>query len=54
MKDVYLAKMLLKLIREHKANCNDEYCGISTMAFGHLYEELVGRRLTKTEIKVFM
>lgn len=53
MKDKVLARMLLTLIKEHKKNC-EGYCQISVYLFSDLYSMLVGRKLTKKEMSIFI
>ena len=47
------AEMLMRLVEEHKAKCEGR-CFISVFLLGKLYQELIGRKLNKKEIKVFM
>ena len=46
--------MLLELIKEHKENCNKSDCGISVYVFKAIYENLIGRKVTKKEFKIFL
>lgn len=48
------AKMLLKLIKEHKKACDKSDCGISTYLFLEEFERLKGRKATSKEIGVFL
>jgi hypothetical protein len=48
------ARMLYRLVKEHKKICNSDKCGISTVEMGRLYVELKGRPLTKKEMANFL
>ena len=49
-----MAQNLFSLVTIHKRNCNDENCCVSLCVLADLYSELIGRKLTKGEQKVFL
>jgi len=53
MKNIILAKMLLILLKEHKAHCVKQDCGISVFLFKPLYEQLIGRKATSSEFRKY-
>jgi len=46
-------RTLVNLVKTHKEICEDENCEISTLCIAELVENLLGRKLTKEEFKVF-
>ena len=48
-----MADNLLKLVKEHKKNCNSE-CDIQLFFLSDVYKELKGCKLTKNELKEFL
>lgn len=45
--------MLLILLKEHKAHCVKQDCGISVFLFKPLYEQLIGRKATSSEFRKY-
>ena len=45
--------MLIQLIQEHKAKCEDPHCNISTFYFLEVFENIVGRYAKGWEMRVF-
>jgi hypothetical protein len=53
MDDEIRAESLIKLVREHKKNCNTDDCGISLFSLREVYRRLVRRELTEDEVRAF-
>ena len=49
-----MAQNLFSIVTIHKRNCNSENCPIALCVLADLYSELIGRKLTKGEQKVFL
>jgi len=54
MKKKLIAEMLLKLILEHKENCDKHDCEINIYLFKEIFEDLAGREATSEELKIFL
>lgn len=48
------AENLLESAKWHKAHCEDPECNVSLYLIGLVYQDLVGRGLTPSELAVFM
>lgn len=48
------AYMLLKLVKEHKKVCRNKDCGISVFYFLEIFEQLKGKKATKSEFRNFI